>query len=54
MRNLIICTHPQISGKSDKANEVGGACDTHGRGEKSVKGFDGKARSKETTWKTKA
>jgi hypothetical protein len=37
-----------------KANEVGGACGTHGRGEKSVQGFGGKARSKETTWKTKA
>jgi hypothetical protein len=37
-----------------KANEVGGACGTHGRGEKSVQGFGGKARRKETTWKTKA
>jgi hypothetical protein len=27
-----------------KANEVGGACGTHGRGEKSVQGFGGKAR----------
>jgi hypothetical protein len=35
-------------------NEVGGACGTHGRGEKRVQGFDGKARRKETTWKTKA
>jgi hypothetical protein len=26
----------------------------HGRGEKSVQGFGGKARAKETTWKTKA
>jgi hypothetical protein len=26
----------------------------HGRGEKSVQGFGGKARGKETTWKTKA
>jgi hypothetical protein len=32
-----------------KANEVGGACGTHGRGEKSVKGFGGKTRRKETT-----
>jgi hypothetical protein len=57
MRNFIICTHPQISlGKSSqvKANEVGGACGTHGRGEKSVQGFGGKALRKETTWKTKA
>jgi hypothetical protein len=37
-----------------KANEVGGACGTHGRGEKSVQDFDGKAQRKETTWKTKA
>jgi hypothetical protein len=34
--------------------EVGGACGTHGRGEKSVQGFGGKARRKETTGKTKA
>jgi hypothetical protein len=37
-----------------KANEVGGACGTHGRGEKSVQGFGRKVRRKETTWKTKA
>jgi hypothetical protein len=37
-----------------KANEVGGVCGTHGRAEKSVQGFGGKARRKETTWKTKA
>jgi hypothetical protein len=37
-----------------KTNEVGGACGTHGRGEKSVQGFGGKSRRKETTWKTKA
>jgi hypothetical protein len=37
-----------------KANEVGGACGTHGRGEKSVQGFGGKARREETTGKTKA
>jgi hypothetical protein len=30
-----------------KDNEVGGACDTHGRGEKSIQGFGGKARRKE-------
>jgi hypothetical protein len=33
---------------------VGGACGTHGRGEKSVQGFGGKPRRKETTWKIKA
>jgi hypothetical protein len=55
MRNFIICTHPQISlGKSNHTNEVGRACGTYGRGEKSVQGFGGKARRKETTWKTKA
>jgi hypothetical protein len=26
------------------------ACGTHGRGDKSVEGFGGKARRKETTW----
>jgi hypothetical protein len=57
VRNFITCTHPQISlGKSSqvKANEVGGAYSTHGRGEKSEQGFGGKARRKKTTWKTKA
>jgi hypothetical protein len=33
---------------------VGEACGTHGRGEKIVQGFGGKARRKETTRKTKA
>jgi hypothetical protein len=37
-----------------KANEVGGACGTHGGGEKSVQGFGGKARRNETTGKTNA
>jgi hypothetical protein len=36
------------------ANEVERACGTHCRGEKSIKGFGGKARRKETTRKTKA
>jgi hypothetical protein len=36
-----------------KANEVGGACSTYGSGEKSVQGFSGKGRRKETTWNTK-
>jgi hypothetical protein len=40
--------------KQVKANEVGGACGTNGRGEKSVQGFGGKAQRKETTGKTKA
>jgi hypothetical protein len=33
---------------------VRGACGMPGRGEKRVQGFDGKARRKTTTWKTKA
>jgi hypothetical protein len=37
-----------------KENEVGRACGTHGRGEKLVPGFGGKARREETTWKAKA
>jgi hypothetical protein len=37
-----------------KANDVGRACSMHGRGEKSIQGFGGKARRKKTTWKTKA
>jgi hypothetical protein len=53
--NFIICTHPQISlGKSSQSDEVGGACGTHGRGEKSEQSFGGKDRGKECTWKTKA
>jgi hypothetical protein len=32
-----------------KTNQVGRACDTHGRGEKSVQGFGGKSRKKGTT-----
>jgi hypothetical protein len=55
MRNFIIFTHSQISlGKSNQANEVGGACGMHGTGEKSVQGFGRKGRRKEITWKTKA
>jgi hypothetical protein len=55
MRSFIICTPPQIPlGDQIKENEVGGACSTNGRGEKSVQGFGAKARRKETTWKTKA
>jgi hypothetical protein len=37
-----------------KANEMSTACGTHGRGQKSVQGFGGKARRKESTLKTKA
>jgi hypothetical protein len=48
-----LCSSPDII-RQVKANEVGGACGTHGRGEKSVQGFGGKARRKETIGKTKA
>jgi hypothetical protein len=37
-----------------RENELGRACGTHGRGEKRVQDFGGKARRKKTTWKTKA
>jgi hypothetical protein len=48
-----LCLSPDII-KQVKANEVGGACGKHGKGEKSVQGFGGKVRRKETTWKTRA
>jgi hypothetical protein len=32
-------------------SEVGRACGTHGRREKHVQGFGGKARRKKTTWR---
>jgi hypothetical protein len=52
---FICCTSPQILlRKKIKENEVGGTCGTHGIGEECVQGFDGNARRKETTWKTKA
>jgi hypothetical protein len=55
MGSFIICTHHQILlGRKIKENVVGGAFGTHGRGEKRVQGFGGKARMKKTTWKTKA
>jgi hypothetical protein len=57
MRNFIISTHPQILlGKSNqvKKNEVGRACGMHGKGQKSVQTFGGKARKKETAQKTMA
>jgi hypothetical protein len=46
-------TSPDII-RQVKANEVGGTCGTHGRGEKSAQSFGGKARRKETTGNTKA
>jgi hypothetical protein len=54
MSSFIFCTHIQISlGRSVKENEVGRVHGTCGRGKKSVQGFGGKARRKETTRKTK-
>jgi hypothetical protein len=32
-----------------KENEMGGACDMHGRGQKHLQDFGGKARRKKTT-----
>jgi hypothetical protein len=55
VRRFIICTHPKISlGRSIEEKEVGGACYMHGVEKKSVQGFGGKARRKETTLKSKA
>jgi hypothetical protein len=51
---LILNGTHQLLAYAVKANEVGGTCGMHGRGEKSVQGFGGKARRKETTGKTKA
>jgi hypothetical protein len=53
MGSFIFCTPPQIlSGRSNQGEL--GTYGTHERGEECVKGFGGKARRKETTWKTKA
>jgi hypothetical protein len=41
-------------GKSRRMRWAGHVAHMDGRGEKSVQGFGGKARRKETTWKTKA
>jgi hypothetical protein len=49
-----LCSYQILLGRSNQGNEVGGACGTHGRGEKRVQGFGGKARKKKTTRKTKA
>jgi hypothetical protein len=43
---------PDIVRQIKARRKVGGACGTHGRGEKRVQGFGGKARRTETTWKT--
>jgi hypothetical protein len=55
MRSFIICTHPHVLlADQIKENEVGGTCGIYGREEESVEGFGGKAKRKETTWKTEA
>jgi hypothetical protein len=45
--------HDRFFADQVQANEVGGACGTHGRGQESLQSFCGKARRKETTRKTK-
>jgi hypothetical protein len=55
MKGVMCCSHPQISlGRSIKENEVDRTCGTCGRGDESLRGFDGKARRKVTTRKTEA
>jgi hypothetical protein len=50
MRSFIIVLVPKYQYEGEvKENEVGRASSRHGRGEKSVQGFGGKARRKETT-----
>jgi hypothetical protein len=53
-RSLVQRQAPGVHSKADeiKDNEVGSACGTHGRGEKSVQVSVGKAGRKETTRKT--
>jgi hypothetical protein len=51
LRNLFL---PANIIKETKQNEVGWACGTHDRREKSVQGMGGKARRKETTRKNEA
>jgi hypothetical protein len=50
----ILYFSPNIIRQIKSRRMCGGTCGTHGRGEECVQGFDGKARRKETTWKTKA
>jgi hypothetical protein len=54
LRSFIFCTHPQIILGRSNQEELGGWGMWHARErEKSVQGFGGKARRKETTWETK-
>jgi hypothetical protein len=50
MRNLIICTHPQIL---DKEDEVGRTCGMLGRVKRSVHGLLGKPKGKRPLRKPK-
>jgi hypothetical protein len=55
MRRVIFILLPRYyQADQIKEDEVGRTCGTHGRGKECVQGFDGKARRKETTCKTKA
>jgi hypothetical protein len=53
LHNLYISPKYQLVDQVQE-NDVGGACGTHGRGEKSVQGFSWKARREEPTRKTEA
>jgi hypothetical protein len=50
----ILYSSPNIIRQIKSRRMVGGTCGTYGREEKSVQGFGGKARRKETTRKTEA
>jgi hypothetical protein len=56
MRNFIICTHPPDIIRQVKSRRMtwAGHVERMGEERKSVQGFGGKARGKETTGKTKA
>jgi hypothetical protein len=55
MRSFIFYTRLKCySADRVMEGDVSGACGTHGRGEKSVQSFGGKARRKETTRKTES
>jgi hypothetical protein len=46
LRRIFGPKRDEVTGEWRKLHEVGGACGTHGRGEKSVQGFGGKPRRK--------
>jgi hypothetical protein len=49
----ILYSFPNIIRQIKSRSEVCGMCGIHGREDECVQGFDGKARRKKTTWKTK-